>query len=300
MEKNVSSVKILNIIVCIILLITFAVIGTKIDVHADEITSSSDEVLPSISKLGYTYPSLIKSLNTNNSTEKVITYDLDYYIDTNMETIKFFSRSFGYKLEDVIYNLKTREKENNNFISTNIGYLKDKDGNLLVFDNFEYGLIEFFYDLNENYKDLRHVSYVPYTGNSDYVEKLIMYYTSIYTNVDRTTLLSIGAAESGYYKVKFMLRYNNVYGGMSSRGLIKHNNIELGVLSFVRMMSRNYYGKGLDNVYSIGRVYCPVFENGQKQASSHWIGLVNTAKKKYSSYTEEIKIEDLTESTTIL
>ena len=193
-----------------------------------------------------------------------------------------------------------REKENSDFISTNIGYLKDKNGNLKVYDSFEYGLIEFFYDLNKNYKELRHVTYVPYTGSAIYVEKLIMYYTSIYTNVDRTTLLSIGAAESGYYKVKFMLKYNNVYGGMSSNGLIKHNNIELGVLSYVRMMSRNYYGKGLDNVESIGRVYCPRIIDGKKQASPHWINLVNSAKNKYKKYTEVITIDDIINNSVIL
>ena len=127
-----------------------------------------------------------------------------------------------------------------------------------------------------------------------------MYYSSIYTNVDRTTLLSIGAAESGYYKVKFMLKYNNVYGGMSSKGLIKHNNIELGVLSYVRMMSRNYYGKGLNNIYSIGKVYCPRMIDGVKQASPHWINLVNNAKNKYKNYTDIITLEDITNNTTIL
>ena len=302
MEKNVSSVKILNIIVCFIILITFAVIGTKVNVHADGVNSSNDEVLPSIRQLGYKYQDLLQNYNFTfyNPKEEIITYDLDYYINQNKETIKFFAKIFDYKLENVIYDLKQREKDNDEFISTNIGYLKDKNGNLYVYDNFEYGLIEYFYDLNENHKDLRHVNYEPYTGSSDYVEKLIMYYTSIYTNVDRTTLLSIGAAESGYYKVKFMLKYNNIYGGMSSHGLIKHNNIEIGVLSYVRMMSRNYYGKGLDNPQSIGRVYCPRMVDGKKIASPHWIDLVNTAKNKYKNYTDEITLDNITNNTVIL
>ena len=302
MEKNVSSLKILNIVVCIILLITFVLVAPKI-VNAEELTISENEDLPSINKLGYTYPSLIKNeelIKQEIKEEKLITYDLDYYIDTNMETIEFFARAFDYKLEDVIYNLKQREKENNVFVSTNIGYLKDKDGNLKVYDSFEYGLIEYFYDLNENYSELRHTNYNPYTGSADYVEKLIIYYSSIYTNVDQTTMLAIGAAESGYYQVKYMLKYNNVYGGMSSRGLIKHNNIEIGVLSYIRMMSKNYYAKGLDNIYSIGRVYCPVNKDGKKQASPHWINLVTKAKSKYSKYSYDVTIDDLTNSTTIL
>ena len=298
MEKKVSSVKILNIIICVILLIAFAIIGTNMKVNAEE--NRADEVLPSISQIGYSYrklplniyiPSVIKT--------SVITYDMDYYIDENIDTIKFFAKMFNYHLDDVIYNLKSKEKVNSGVKSKNIGYLKDKDGNLKEFDNFEYGLIEYFYDLNKNRKDLRHIKYEPYTGSADYVEKLIIYYSNIYNNVDRTTLLSIGAAESRYYKVKYMLKYNNVYGGMSSRGLIKHNNIELGVLSYVRMMSKSYYGKGLTNEYSIGRVYCPVFENGVKKASSHWIGLVQTAKKKYRNYTDDISLTDLINNTQI-
>ena len=301
MEKHVSSVKILNIVICIILLIAFAVVGTKVNVHASEVVNEENEVLPSINQIGYRYPNLTNdSLIPSIEVEKIITYDLDYYINENLDTIKFFAKAFDYQLEDVIYLLKVREKENTEFNETNIGYLKDSEGNLKTFDSFEYGLIEFFYDLNENYKEYRHVNYEPYYGNSDYVERLIMYYTQIYTNVDRTTLLSIGAAESGYYKVRFMLKYNNVYGGMSSKGLIKHNNIELGVLSFVRMMSKNYYGKGLNTVPSIGRIYCPVFEDGVKKASSHWIGLVNTAKRKYSSYTDIITIEELINDTILV
>ncbi|NLL02124.1 MAG: hypothetical protein GX265_03800 [Mollicutes bacterium] len=92
-----------------------------------------------------------------------------------------------------------------------------------------------------------------------------------------------------------MLKNNNIYGGMSSKGLIRHNNIELGVLSFVRLMSRNYYGKGLNNLETIGRVYCPVYVNGIKQASPHWIYLVTNTKEKYASYTDTITINDLIE-----
>ena len=117
--------------------------------------------------------------------------------------------------------------------------------------------------------------------------------------MDAKTLLSIGAAESGYYKVKFMLKYNNVYGGMGSKGLIKHNNIEQGVLAYVRMMSKSYYGKGLTTLPAIGRVYCPVKENGVKKASSHWLKLVKTAQKKYQNYPTTMTFNELMEKEAI-
>ena len=92
-----------------------------------------------------------------------------------------------------------------------------------------------------------------------------------------------------------MLRLNNIYGGMSSKGLIKYNNIELGVLTYVRMMSRNYYAKGLTNMYSIGKVYCPTYENSTKIASPHWISLINKALTKYELYNFNIELKDILE-----
>ena len=90
-----------------------------------------------------------------------------------------------------------------------------------------------------------------------------------------------------------MLNYNNVYGGMSSKGLIKYNNIELGTLSYVRMMSKNYYAKGLNTKYSIGKVYCPVINNGVKTASPHWINLIDKALNKYNSYDTNIELKNI-------
>jgi hypothetical protein len=296
MEKNISSLKILNIIVCAIILIAFVLfVGTR-KVKAEEIQGSKNMVLPSVNiKLGLNYEPLIKKDGNSVKEEpkKAIVYDLDYYIDKNKDTITFFTKAFGYNLDDVIYDLKTREKENSVFISTNIGYLKDDNGNLKVYDSFEYGLIEYFYDLINNHANLRHQTYEPYNGSADYVEKLIMYYSHIYKNVDPSVMLSIGAAESGYYEVKYMLNYNNVYGGMSSYGLIRHNNIELGVLSYIRMMSKNYYAKGLDTIYEIGYVYCPSYEYGYKSASSHWISLVERAMNKYQNYNQNITINEI-------
>lgn len=298
MEKNVSSLKISNIILCVILLVTFVIATVRTTVKANELNNNDDEVYPSISfKLGYHYPSLtIKNENElldNGLLSNVVVLDYNYYIKTNLKTIEFFSTTFGYQLKDIIDDLKEVNKTNEQFISTNIGCLKNKDGKLYVYDNFEYGLIEYFYNLDKTGKLKQNRKYIPYEGDSTYIENLITYYSNIYQNVDKTVLLSIGAAESGYYKVRFMLNYNNVYGGMTSKGLIKHDNLELGVLSYVRMMSRNYYAKGLDTINKIGKVYCPVFIDNVKSASPHWINLVNRAKEKYQNYDYNITINDL-------
>ena len=88
--------------------------------------------------------------------------------------------------------------------------------------------------------------------------------------------------------------YNNNDIAIRVNPLIDYfNNIELGVLSYVRMMSKYYYGKGLNTPELIGRIYCPVFENGTKVASSHWLNLVSTAKNKYNKYDFNITINDI-------
>lgn len=313
MQNQLSSVKILNLIVCIILLITFVVLmGPKTNVEAESLGNNSDEVLPSDSfTVGYTYPELIKVQNNNNIKighiayiidfdKEVIVYDFDFYTEQYGDTIKFFADMFDYKYDDIIYDLRKRNDSQDININ-NIGRLLNKNNELYEYDSFEYGLIEYFYYLNKNHKELRNVSYKPYSGSAIYVEQLIMYFSSIYTNTDAKVLLSIGAAESGNYTVSYMLRKNNVYGGMSNSGLIRHNNIEAGVLSYVRLLSKNYYGKGLNTLENIGRVYCPVMINGNKQASSHWLGLVNKIlTNKYSNYTTTVSINDIITKTEIM
>lgn len=298
MKTKVSSPKVLNIVLCVIILLIF-VLTVGVRTNAEVLTENASEVIPLSKQIGYEHQKLALPINDSliidTVEEKEIIKDLNYYIDIYSDTIKFFSELFDYNYDDIISDLKERELENEYIEITNIGYLKDKEDNLKTYNSFEYGLIEYFYDLNNSNSKLRNVKYRPYTGEAEYVENLIIYFSSIYTNVDVTTLLGIGAAESGYYKVKFMLKYNNVYGGMSSRGLIKHNNIEQGVLSYVRLLSRNYYGKGLTTESQIGKVYCPVYIDGVKQASQHWLNLVSKTKSKYKNYPTTITINELLE-----
>ena len=118
MEKSVSSLKILNIVLCVILLIAF-VIGTR-SVNAKEITGNNDEVLPSIQyKLGFQYPPLLKNEKSNKIKEQNIIKNVDYYINQNIETLKFFSNIFGYNINDIINSIKTKEKTYHTFIINN-------------------------------------------------------------------------------------------------------------------------------------------------------------------------------------
>lgn len=305
--KKASRVSWKHVILCVVLLVIFVLtIGIHINAegYADSIIAdnASDTIpLRTIDNGVVLFTAAEENEVTIAGPKEEVTVKprkVDSYITTYANELEFFSKTFGVNCEDIIDDLHDRydlsEKE---FEPTNIGFILDKEGNLKTFDSVEYGIVEYFYDYVEKNPKKVSKKRVPYTGNSEYVENLIIYYTThIYTNVDPEVALSIGAAESGYYKVKYMLKCNNVYGGMSSKGLIKYKNIEYGVLSYIRLLSRRYYAKGLNTPAKIGRVYCPTYdERGNKIASPHWIGLVNTAIKKYQKYNPDIQIETLLE-----
>lgn len=302
MKKEKASNRALKHILCCIVILIVFVVTITLTANAQNVTTDANtdekEVVP-------LKPQLRDSLLELNKIEiisteaklydmpRVIEKDIYYYLETEEDTIRFFAKAFGFDFDFIKEDLIMRSKEVDEIEPTNIGSLKSNN-KLKKYKSFEYGLIEYFYEMTDLYPNKRSKKHISYKGNSDYIEKLIMYYTNIYDNVDTTLALSIGAAESGYYKVKYMLSKNNVYGGMNSSGLISHENIEIGILKYIRLLSKNYFGKGLINEYLIGKVYCPTKDaNGQKIASPHWINLVNTAKTKYKNYTQNITIDEI-------
>lgn len=295
-----------HVVCCVILLVIFVVtIGVHINAEGysdEQIADNTSDVVPLrinrdglIAALSYTEENEVKLAGPKQ--EVTVENDFNYYSTIYADEIKFFADTFRVDYAKVMEDLKKRSKKftANNFEPTNIGYLVNKKGQLKKFNTPEYGIVEYFYDYVKKHPKEVNKKRVPYTGGAKYVEKLIIYYTThVYTNVDTSTALSIGAAESGYYKVKYMLKANNVFGGMNSKGLIKYRNIEYGVLSYVRLLSRSYYGKGLTTIDKIGRKYCPTRDNnGYKIASPHWKKLVQTAIKKYKKYNFEIELSDL-------
>ncbi len=311
--KKASRVAWKHLICCIVLLIIFVLtIGIHINAEGrteEYLSEASDATVPlrynSLDLINYSLDDIVNlRYNAKNEVElagpkkevNVNISDIDNYITTYKDEIAFFAKTFSVKYEDVLADLKERYASRKfEFEQTNVGFLLNKNGEVKKYDSVLYGLVEYFYDYVENNPRKVNKKRVPYTGDAKYVENLIIYFTThIYTNVDTATALSIGAAESGYYKVKYMLKCNNVFGGMSSKGLIKYRNIEYGVLSYIRLLSKNYYGKGLNTISKIGRKYCPKYDSfGNKIASPHWIKLVSSAMKKYSKYDFEIETKDL-------
>lgn len=297
--EKASNKALKHIVCCIIIIIVFVMTITRVQAKNETniIKEETESVVPLRPQLNESLLEL-KIINIEN---KMVTYDsprivekdINYYISEYKDTLTFFASMFGFDIETIKSDLINRNKDNIVF-DNNLGNIKDLDGNIINYPNVEYGIVEYFYDLLNTNRIERNKKLVPYEGNSDYVEKLIIYYTKIYTNVDTSIALSIGAAESGYYQVKYMLRMNNVYGGMGYKGLIRHENIEVGVLNYIRMLSLNYFGKGLNTIQDIGYIYCPTINDyGQKITSPHWINLVNKAKQKYDNYNYDITISDL-------
>jgi len=308
--KKTSKVSWKHITLCGILLIVFVLtIGlntnsetyTKGNTVDSEVLASADEEIPlRNNKLLNNNISYLEENEVELAGPKeevtVNPREIDGYITYYENEIKFFAKTFGVDYDVVVEDLHKRYDERpSEFESTNLGFILNKNKEVKTFETTEIGIVEYFYDFVERNPKKVNNKRVPYTGGSKYVEDLIVYYTKhIYKNVDTSIALSIGACESGYYKVKYMLRSNNVFGGMSSKGLIKYKNIEYGVLSYIRLLSRNYFGKGLTTIPRIGYVYCPTYDsNGNKQASQHWISLVSTAMGKYKKYTYDITATDL-------
>ena len=241
-------------------------------------------------------------LSSNNEVQgptdevTVETNYLNMFLNEYASDVTLLCKTFGLKEEKVIESLEKLYDENpDEFEITNVGYLKDAKGNLKVYGTAQYGLYEYLQNYADEHPEYVSKKTVQYTGNSKYVEMLIIYYTkNIFTNVDTDLALSIGAAESGYYTAKYMLRCNNVYGGMGSNGLIKYRSIENGVYRYIRYLSNNYISKGLTTLPSIGRVYCPTTdENGNRIASPHWIQLVTRALNHYNGSNYNITAQDV-------
>ena len=317
--NNTSRLRVGNIVTCAVILLVFVfvmIMYTNVEgltVQNQSCSLEQSEVIPLLSKAFD--QDLLIALGQKNEVEagpkeevavegteiqedfERVNNELDSYITTYLDDIKFLCYTFSIDYEDFVddlYKQYDKYHETYGFNEKNVGYILNAKGKLNSYKNAKYGLVEYIYKYIGKHPKKVKTRRVAYTGSASYIENLIRYYTSIYTNVDTNIALSIGAAESGYYKVKGMLRAGNVYGGMSKGGLIHYDNIEIGVLSYIRLLSKSYFGKGLNTISEIGYRYCPTIDNnGNKIASPHWINLVTSAMNKYKKLDNNISASDL-------
>lgn len=284
--KSIITYKVVRSMLCSIFLILPIHIGTGILFPSFGISEDNNKSL-----IAY------QDMSSNNYNVVLLDLHKEYcdslcFLIDNDATIEFLTKAFGIEKKLIQEDLVERNKDVKYEIN-NIGRLTDKDNQLKDFGSFEKGFIEYLYDYAKKHPINVSKEYTPYNGNANYIVDLIKYFSKIYDNVDYLTAVAIGAHESGYYKVKYMLNYNNIYGGMSSSGLIKHKNIEYGVLSYIRLLSIYYYGKGLNTIESIGKVYCPTKIDGTTVAKPSWVKNVKIAMKYYENSYEEVNVSKL-------
>ena len=179
------------------------------------------------------------------------------------------------------YDIITEEKKENNL--DNYQDTINFYANVFQIDNLKLNsLLEESYDLID--KDLFSNKLTSGIGTKkEYILDLINYYAYLYQNVDYSIATSIAHIESGF-RAQSMLKYNNIFGGMSKGKLIHYKNIEYGILKYIKLLSESYFGIGLNTIESIGKKYNPVYEGKNKKANPTWVKNVNSVLNKYQDY----------------
>lgn len=190
MKTNVAHNRALkHIVCCLILLLIFVITITKVDAKNESdltVTSDTADVVPLRPQLNDNLLELQilnieESANKLYNTPRIIEKNIEYYIEENENTLLFFANTFGFDIEFVKEDLIKRAETIGELElePTNIGSLKNKNNELKTYKNIEYGIVEYFYELSKSYPEKRNKFVVPYTGDSDYIEKLIMYHKYI-------------------------------------------------------------------------------------------------------------------------
>lgn len=202
---------------------------------------------------------------------------------TEEEIKQNFFNDLSHKIKFYAKTFRIDEEKLNSLLQDNYEELSNSD-------NLDLAIINYLFDLEKQEPTLFSKKIISSNPSKDYMLDLINYYCGIYKAVDFSLAASIARIESGY-TAKYMISNNNIFGGMSGGKLIKYKTIEYGILKFIVLLNDRYYGKGLNTVETIGRVYNPVVgENGVKIASPTW---VKNVKKSQALYQDITSINDI-------
>ena len=200
---------------------------------------------------------------------------LNIFLTNNTNTIKFMSDMFQIDNEVLLNKLR-----------------EDYQSINLLDNDLDKTLLDYMIALEDSNPELFSKKLNVSNPSKEYMIALIKYFCDYYGNVDFSIAAAIAEIESGY-SAKSMLNKNNIFGGMSSGGLIKYKNIEYGIYSYIKLLSEGYFGKGLTTVEAIGRVYNPTYnEAGVKIAKPSWVANVSNAMSDYSVM-DTVEIEAL-------
>ena len=212
--------------------------------------------------------------------------DIISFVESNINIFSFYADTFAITIDNIINSLEL----DNQF---NIFNYKDIGNTGIEYNNLDKNIIDYLFNLEKRKPKLFNKSVIANTNSKEYIYKLLNYYTNLYGNVDYQTLASIAYIESGNLNSKYMLSRNNIFGGMSSSGLISYRNISYGVLIYVKMMSINYYAKGLTTLETIGKKYNPIEVNGVKIANPKWVSNINSISYKFSNEEKNVDLNSI-------
>lgn len=203
--------------------------------------------------------------------------EVDYFLDKYSDEINFLADVFQIKRDTLL-------------IKINQDYDKiiSMDSN-----NIEKNLIDYLLELEKSESYLFNNKVIPCNKSKDYMVSLISYYSNIYSDVDFLTAAAIAKVESNYTS-SYMLKKNNIFGGMSGGRLISYKNIEYGILRYIKLLSDKYYSKGITSIEDISYSYNPTYnENGVKIANNTWSANVSKAKEIFLEYKNITNLDEL-------
>lgn len=223
----------------------------------------------------------------DNKKELTIEDEILEYAKTNDSLFSFYSDTFQIEKSEIINRMILAYSDCNTFNE----YDLFNTGNNA--NSADESLVSYLLDLEKSEPKLFSNKKTPCNKSTEYILALIDYFGSIYTNVDTSIAKAIGLVESGY-RSKYMMNNNNVFGGMYSGGLIPYKNINYGILKYMELLSKGYFGKELNTIEKIGYKYNPTIDdNGNKIASPTWVANVRNYTKRYEE-NKDISIEYLT------
>ena len=96
-------------------------------------------------------------------------------------------------------------------------------------------------------------------------------------NIDYFLLKAISIHETGHFKSKAWLEYNNAGGIMGNNGLLRYETKEAGVMAMARLLKTQYIDKGYDTIEKIQKKYAPLnVKNDPNNLNRHWVsGVTN-------------------------
>lgn len=124
-----------------------------------------------------------------------------------------------------------------------------------------------------------------YEPKNEVIEQDMFKVASDKYNIDYFLLKAISIHETGHFKSKAWLEYNNAGGIMGKNGLVRYETKEDGIMAMARLLKTQYIDKGYDTIEKIQKKYAPLnVKNDPNNLNRHWISGVTNIYNELKSY----------------